>query len=70
MDPLTIVGCVAMIAAGVALIAYILLRTPKNAAPVGTKSEISLGEPLPSEEEATDTPQEASADGETAETAE
>lgn len=44
MGALEIVGCVAVIAIGVAVIAYILLRTPQKPASLGDVPSIELGE--------------------------
>ena len=44
MGGLEIVGCVAVIVIGVAVIAYILLRTPKKPASFGDTPSIELGE--------------------------
>ena len=41
---------IVVIAIGVAAIAYILLRTPKTAAHIGSEGEISLGEAEPAPE--------------------
>ena len=43
MDPLTVVLCVAGIAVGVAVICYVLLRTPKAPAQLPV-SEIVIGD--------------------------
>ncbi len=39
-----IIGCVAVIAVGVAIIMYALLRTPKTPAGFGARPSIGLGE--------------------------
>ena len=49
MEPLTIFLCIAGIAVGVAVICYVLLRTPKAPASLPV-SEIVLGDEEPDEE--------------------
>lgn len=44
MDGLEIFFCIAVIAIGVAVIAYILLRTPKKPASFGDAPSVELGE--------------------------
>ena len=44
MDLPSLIISIAVLAVGVPLIAYILLRKPKEAASVGSEGEISLGE--------------------------
>ena len=44
MDIPSLIISIAVLAVGVPLIAYILLRKPKEAASVGSEGEISLGE--------------------------
>ena len=44
MDGLEIFFCIAVIAIGVAVIAYILLRTPKKPASFGDVPSVELGE--------------------------
>ena len=52
MDGLEIFFCIAVIAIGVAVIAYILLRTPKKPASFGDAPSIELGEEPKAEDEA------------------
>ncbi|MBQ8174503.1 MAG: hypothetical protein IJ009_03795 [Clostridia bacterium] len=59
MGPLEIVGCVAVIAVGVAVIAYILLRTPKKPASFGDVPSIELNEQPEAEDEATESAEES-----------
>lgn len=44
MSPEMIFLCIAIIAVGVGVIAYVLLHGPKEAAHIGSSAEISLGE--------------------------
>ena len=44
MDTWVIVGCIAVIAIGVAIIAYIMFRTPNTAAKIGDVPSIELGD--------------------------
>ena len=44
MSPEMIFLCIAIIAVGVGVIAYVLLHGPKEAAHIGSPAEISLGE--------------------------
>ncbi len=44
MAPEMIALCIAVIAIGVGVIAYVLLHAPKEAAHIGSPAEISLGE--------------------------
>ncbi len=44
MSPEMIILCIAIIAVGVGVIAYVLLHGPKEAAHIGSPAEISLGE--------------------------
>ena len=44
LSPLAIVGCIAVIAVGVAVIMYVLFHAPKEGAAVGTRPEIGLGD--------------------------
>lgn len=44
MDIGTILLCAAVIAAGVGVIMYVLLRTPKNSARIGDRPSITLGD--------------------------
>ena len=53
MGPEVIIPCVAIIAVGVAVIMYTLLRTPKTPAGMGSTPSIDLGEmPEPTDDEA------------------
>ncbi len=53
-DIWVVIGCIAVIVVGVAVIAYILFRTPKTPASVGNMPSIDLGE-MPNGEEAAET---------------
>ncbi len=57
MNPFVTIGCIAAICVGVAIIAYVLLRTPKKPAGMGEQPHIDLGtapEGTPDPEEGTD----------------
>lgn len=57
MNPWVTVACIAAICVGVAIIAYVLLRTPKKPAGMGEQPHIDLGaapEDTPNPEEGTD----------------
>ncbi len=63
------VGCVLVIAAGVAVILYTLLRTPKTPASIGDYPSIDLGE-MPTESDEVGDTAEPEAAEESAETTE
>ncbi|MBQ8858841.1 MAG: hypothetical protein IJ012_03520 [Clostridia bacterium] len=44
MDTWVIIGCIAVIAIGVGIIAYIMFRTPNTAAKIGDVPSIELGD--------------------------
>ena len=66
MDPKLVFACIAIIAVGVAIIMYTLLRTPKTPAGIGSVPSIDLGEEPKAEEpdEAEDAAPADEADGE------
>ena len=58
-DIWVVIGCIAVIVIGVAVIAYILFRTPKAPASFGDTPSIDLGDmPEAEEAEGTDTTEE------------
>lgn len=44
LSPLAVVGCIAVIVVGVAVIMYVLFHAPKDAAAIGDRPEIGLGD--------------------------
>lgn len=64
--PLVIIGCIAVIAIGVGVIAYVMFRTPNAAAKIGDTPSIELGD-IPEATEA-DAATEESESAETEET--
>ena len=71
MRPELIFACIAIIAVGVAIIMYTLLRPAKTATHIGRVSSIDLGEETPNEkeEETTDNETETETKAETENTA-
>ena len=61
MGGLEIFGCVAVIVIGVAVIAYILLRTPKKPASFGDTPSIELGDAPATEGDGAEASEEAKA---------
>ena len=54
MNPEVIFACIAVIAVGIAIIMYTLLRTPKTPAGMGDRPSIDLGDMPESDEGATE----------------
>ena len=60
-NPWFVIGCVAVIAIGVAIIAYIMFRTPNSAAKIGDVPSIELGD-MPEAQETEETEEETPAE--------